>query len=162
MSKRRDKELFSQRDLAQFGVTARPRMPISPNTRLELQAQDPRSSEQKEQAIKQEEMASTLTMFTSEEVAPSQEFTRRREVIQKATESCNQLLVMLEMLKKANGNITHFVPALIQQASIVEETLRQLSTSAPPAPEVAHQYRLGPHSSYTIVAVNGISVIYPL
>ena len=36
-------ELFSQRDLAQFGVRAHPQLPISPMTHLKLTIQDPRS-----------------------------------------------------------------------------------------------------------------------
>lgn len=54
--KRRDKqhhqsyqtEMFSQRDLAQFGVRAKPQLPLSPKTRLELEAFDPRTDDEKE------------------------------------------------------------------------------------------------------------------
>lgn len=53
--KRRDKkrtqpqqaELFSQREMAQFGVSAHPRIPLSPKTRLELSTEDPRSEEER-------------------------------------------------------------------------------------------------------------------
>lgn len=127
MSKRRGKELFSQRDLAQFGVTARPRMPISPNTKLELQTQDPRSNEQKQQAARHEQEAHTLPMFNDAEVAPSEELTRRREVLDEATESCRQLLGILEMLKKAKGNVSHFVPAVMGQLAELEKMLEQLN-----------------------------------
>ena len=127
MSKRRGKELFSQRDLAQFGVTARPRMPISPNTKLELQTQDPRSSDQKEQAAKLEQEMRTLPMFAEEEVAPSAELARRRMVLAEASESCRQLLGMLEMLKKAKGNVSHFIPAVMGQLVELEKVLEQLN-----------------------------------
>lgn len=40
-------ELFSQREMAQFGVRAHPKIPLSPKTRLELIAEDPRSAEEK-------------------------------------------------------------------------------------------------------------------
>ncbi|MCB0020254.1 MAG: hypothetical protein KDE09_20825 [Anaerolineales bacterium] len=36
-------ELFSQRDLAQFGVRAHPQLPLSSMTHLKLAIQDPRS-----------------------------------------------------------------------------------------------------------------------
>lgn len=53
--KKRDKErrqlqqteLFSQREMAQFGVKANPKIPLSPKTSIELAAEDPRSEEQK-------------------------------------------------------------------------------------------------------------------
>ena len=40
-------EMFAQHDLAQFGVTAKPRIPITPLTRLELASQDPRTEDEK-------------------------------------------------------------------------------------------------------------------
>jgi hypothetical protein len=39
-------EMFSQRELAQFGVRANPQMPLSPKTRLELAMEDPRTEEE--------------------------------------------------------------------------------------------------------------------
>jgi hypothetical protein len=39
-------EMFPQRELAQFGVRANPKMPISPKTRLELAMEDPRTDEE--------------------------------------------------------------------------------------------------------------------
>ena len=47
-------EMFSQRELAQFGVRANPQIPISPKTRIELALQDMRSKEDKEAARQQE------------------------------------------------------------------------------------------------------------
>jgi hypothetical protein len=44
----RQAEMFSQRDIAQFGVNANPKLPISPKTRLELAAEDLRTEEEKE------------------------------------------------------------------------------------------------------------------
>ena len=41
-------EMFSQRDIAQFGVTARPKMPLPPGATMALIIQDPRSPEQVE------------------------------------------------------------------------------------------------------------------
>jgi hypothetical protein len=41
-------EMFSTRELAQFGVRANPQLPLSPKTRLELSIQDPRTEEEKE------------------------------------------------------------------------------------------------------------------
>lgn len=42
-------EMFSQRDVAQFGVNAHPLLPLSPNTKLGLIFEDPRTGEQIEQ-----------------------------------------------------------------------------------------------------------------
>lgn len=39
-------EIFSQRELAQFGVEAHPKLPISPKTRIELAIEDNRSEEE--------------------------------------------------------------------------------------------------------------------
>jgi hypothetical protein len=47
-------EMFSQRELAQFGVRANPQIPISPKTRIELALQDLRSEEEKEAAKQRE------------------------------------------------------------------------------------------------------------
>ena len=47
-------EMFSQREIAQFGVRANPQIPISPKTRIELALQDLRSKEEKEAARQQE------------------------------------------------------------------------------------------------------------
>ena len=41
-------ELFSQREMAQFGVNPRPQIPISPKTHIELALQDMRTEEEKE------------------------------------------------------------------------------------------------------------------
>jgi len=46
-------EMFSQREMAQFGVRANPQIPISPITRIELALQDMRSEEEKEVARRQ-------------------------------------------------------------------------------------------------------------
>jgi hypothetical protein len=40
-------EMFAQHDLAQFGVKAKPRISITPFTRLELASQDPRTEDEK-------------------------------------------------------------------------------------------------------------------
>jgi hypothetical protein len=47
-------EMFSQREMAQFGVRANPQIPISPKTRIELALQDLRSQEEKEEARQRE------------------------------------------------------------------------------------------------------------
>lgn len=50
----RQVEMFSQREMAQFGVRARPQLPISPKTRIELALQDMRTEEEKEQDFQRE------------------------------------------------------------------------------------------------------------
>ena len=47
-------EMFSQRELAQFGVRANPKLPISPKTRLELLVEDLRTKEEKERDFQRE------------------------------------------------------------------------------------------------------------
>jgi hypothetical protein len=47
----RTAEMFSQRELAQFGVRAKPQIPIAPTTKLALQIQDPRTPEEREAAL---------------------------------------------------------------------------------------------------------------
>ena len=50
----RQAEMFSQREMAQFGVQAHPKLPLSPKTRLELLVQDLRSEEEKERDFQRE------------------------------------------------------------------------------------------------------------
>jgi hypothetical protein len=47
-------EMFSQREMAQFGVDAHPKLPLSPKTRLELVIEDPRTDEEKERDLRQQ------------------------------------------------------------------------------------------------------------
>lgn len=56
-------EMFSQREIAQFGVNPRPLMPLSPNTRLLLIPEDPRTEEEIEQDRQQEAEKRTVQMF---------------------------------------------------------------------------------------------------
>jgi len=66
-------EMFSQRELAQFGVRANPQIPISPKTRIELALQDLRSEEEKEEARRREiEKRSYRLPGIDDEIAPSQ------------------------------------------------------------------------------------------
>jgi hypothetical protein len=39
-------EMFSQRDLAQFGTKANPKLPIAPKTKMELMIEDKRNEEE--------------------------------------------------------------------------------------------------------------------
>ena len=64
-------EMFSQREIAQFGVNPNPLMPLSPNTRLLLIPEDPRTDEEIEQYRQQEAEKRTVQMFA--EPAPVQE-----------------------------------------------------------------------------------------
>lgn len=61
-------EMFSQRDVAQFGVTAHPVMPFSPG-RLQLLIEDPRTEEEIEQDRQRQAQALTSPLFT--EAAPA-------------------------------------------------------------------------------------------
>ena len=50
----RQTEMFSQREMAQFGVRANPKLPLSPKTRLELLIEDLRTEEEKERDFQRE------------------------------------------------------------------------------------------------------------
>ena len=58
--------MFSQRDMAQFGVNPRPLLPISPKTRLELMVEDHRSEEEIEAAIQAEALKQNYRLFDEE------------------------------------------------------------------------------------------------
>ncbi len=64
-------EMFSQRDLAQFGVKARPLLPLSPNTKLLLIPEDPRTPEEVERDRQREAEANTTPMFSDTNQANS-------------------------------------------------------------------------------------------
>lgn len=64
-------EMFSQREIAQFGVNPKPLMPLSPNTRLLLIPEDPRTEEEIEKGRQQEAEKRTARMFA--EPPPTQE-----------------------------------------------------------------------------------------
>lgn len=55
-------EMFSQRELAVFGANGRPRLPISPKTRIELAIQDARSQEEIAQQLQREIEDNTYPM----------------------------------------------------------------------------------------------------
>jgi hypothetical protein len=62
----RQAEMFSQREMAQFGVRANPKLPISPKTRLELMIEDHRTEEEKAEAIQQEALKRNYRLFEEE------------------------------------------------------------------------------------------------
>src|SRR5690554_1682104 len=66
-------EMFSQREIAQFGVNPNPLMPLSPNTRLLLIPEDPRTEEEIEQDRQQEAEKRTARMFAEPAPAPETE-----------------------------------------------------------------------------------------
>jgi hypothetical protein len=56
-------EMFSQRELAQFGVNAHPLLPLSEHTKLGLIFEDPRTEEQRELDRQKEAEARTHQLF---------------------------------------------------------------------------------------------------
>ena len=64
--------MFSQREMAQFGVDAHPKLPISPKTRLELMAEDYRTDAEKAEAIQREALEHNFRLF-EEEIEVDQE-----------------------------------------------------------------------------------------
>lgn len=63
--------MFSQRDMAQFGVEAHPKLPISPKTRIELMIEDHRTEEEKAAAIQEEALKQNYRLF--EEGSPTEQ-----------------------------------------------------------------------------------------
>ena len=55
--------MFAQRELAQFGVKANPKLPLSPKTRLELAMEDPRTEEEIERDRMRAAQELTYPMF---------------------------------------------------------------------------------------------------
>lgn len=56
-------EMFSQRDLAQFGVNPHPLLPLSPNTKLLLIPEDPRTEEEIERDTQKLAEEQTRALF---------------------------------------------------------------------------------------------------
>lgn len=59
----RQTEMFSQREIAQFGVNPRPLLPISPTTKLGLIFEDHRTEEEKEQDRQRAAEERTYSLF---------------------------------------------------------------------------------------------------
>lgn len=61
------KEMFSQREMAQFGVNPRPKLPLSPKTRIELMIEDRRTEEERAEAIQQEALKRNYQLFPGDD-----------------------------------------------------------------------------------------------
>jgi hypothetical protein len=55
--------MFSQRDIAQFGVTAHPLMPLSDDSKLVLEQEDPRTDEEKAHDLAREVEEKSTSLF---------------------------------------------------------------------------------------------------
>lgn len=55
--------MFTQPEIAQFGVNPKPTLPLSPNTRLSLIIEDPRTDEEIEAELQREAEKKTVRMF---------------------------------------------------------------------------------------------------
>ena len=76
--------MFSQRDVAQFGVKAKPLISLSPKTKLVLRQEDPRTEEEIEKDIRREAEAKNHQIFEAEP-----------ESNEKATRFCNRLIQVI-------------------------------------------------------------------
>jgi hypothetical protein len=63
--------MFSQREMAQFGVNPRPKLPISPKTRLELMVEDHRTEEEIAAAIQEEALKQNYRLFAGDDLEES-------------------------------------------------------------------------------------------
>jgi hypothetical protein len=66
-------EMFSQRDVAQFGVNAHPLLPLSPNTKLLLIPEDPRTEEEMERDLQRAAEQQTYRMFETPPLSPDED-----------------------------------------------------------------------------------------
>ena len=66
----RQTEMFSQREMAQFGVNPFPKLPISPKTRIELMMEDLRTEEEKAEAIQREAEKRNYRRFEEADLEP--------------------------------------------------------------------------------------------
>lgn len=75
----RQAEMFSQRELAQFGVRANPKLPISLKTRLEFIVQDLRTEEEKAQDLQRQAEKQTYSLPGVENLSHPDGPTMRKE-----------------------------------------------------------------------------------
>ncbi len=66
-------EMFSQREVAQFGVNAHPLLPLSPKTKLLLIPEDPRTEEEIERDIQRAAEERTYQMFETPSLSPDED-----------------------------------------------------------------------------------------
>jgi hypothetical protein len=71
-------EMFSSREMAQFGVRTRPQMPLSPG-KLVLVSEDPRTPEEKERDLEREAERQTAVLFPDTVETNSQAFVEVEE-----------------------------------------------------------------------------------
>ncbi len=74
-------EMFAAREVAQFGVRANPRLPLSPKTRLELSVEDRRTEEQQEQDRMRAAEANTYSLLTQDPPASSEPRSLKKPVV---------------------------------------------------------------------------------
>ena len=55
--------MFPQREMAQFGVNGKPLLPLSPQMKLSLVAEDPRTDEEKARDLQRHAEQNTVPMF---------------------------------------------------------------------------------------------------
>jgi hypothetical protein len=58
--------MFPQREIAQFGVSAKPLISLTPSTKLALISEDPRTPEEREQDLQREAEEKTYQIFDSD------------------------------------------------------------------------------------------------
>ena len=67
----KQQEMFSQREMAQFGVNPHPLLPLSENTRLLLISEDPRTPEEIERDLEEAARELTYPMFEGSDANPA-------------------------------------------------------------------------------------------
>jgi hypothetical protein len=115
--------LFSQREVAQFGVQARPRMPaIGRNgkpIRMVLQMEDPRTEEEKTAHQQRAAEAMTQPMFAGAELdSPSP--------VQQLIDAGGRLFAALDQLPATQKLALATAPGLLDQVKVLVDQLEQM------------------------------------
>lgn len=136
--------MFSQREVAQFGVRAKPLIPLSPNTTLRLEMEDPRTEEEKEADAMREAERRTVMMPGFEEFREPVEPVEAVESLQTEQEpiaedegvvlweSTREGLTLLVAVEQLDASVVH--PAVLsfirQEMANLEKLLEALSTGS--------------------------------
>jgi len=159
-------QMFSQREVAQFGVKGRPQISLTPTSQLVLEIQDPRSKEEKEQDKTETSKRTTMPMFAEDEVDTSPLLQKRTSLLKVAESRAQKAMGMLEELQaKPQVALEFLAPVLLEQAQELLTTIQQLVEPTEALREQSSNKRqssLGYRSSHTIMLIDGVRVLQPL
>ena len=122
-------EMFSSREIAQFGVNAHPLMSFPSNTSLLLISEDPRTAEEKERDLQRAAEEQTYQMFNGPPALDSQTQPGERSSITPDTETLALVLYKAPCLALAVMEQVSSAVMLIESVKreVMEPSPRQLS-----------------------------------